>query len=89
MSVPQDLVARLESGLSDNPHYAYARRLGQLGAVEVNVLDDVRQPAWEVYRRRCLARGIRAGDIKPLVLDAAVDWPEVFASAGRSDVRSE
>jgi hypothetical protein len=89
VSVPQDLVARLESGLSDNPHYAYARRLEQLGPVEVNLLDDVRQPAWEIYRRRCLARGIRAGDIKPLVLDAAVDWPEVFASAGRLDVRSE
>jgi hypothetical protein len=76
--VQNHVATGLEAGLAENPHYAYARRLGQLAEVEVRILDPARGPAWEVYRRRCLARGLRAGDIKPLVLGTGMDWPQVF-----------
>jgi hypothetical protein len=73
------LAASVETGLAANPHYAYARRLGQLGPVEVCRLDPHGEPAWTIYERRCLERGQRAGDIKPRSLDAADDWPALFA----------
>ena len=84
-----EVAASLESGLSENPHYAYVRRLGQLDEVDVKLLCGLRQPAWEIYQRRCIERGVRAGDIKPLMLDSAIDWPDVFAAAGALDIRSE
>ncbi len=61
--------ARLETALAANPHYALARRLGQLAPVRVVVGDA----AAEVGRLQS-QRG-RMGDVKPQVL---VGWnPEV------------
>jgi len=80
-SAQDDLAAALERGLGENPHYAYARRLGQLGPAEVTTLDPAGVPGWEVYRRRLLARGIRAGDVKPLVLAPGSGWPQTFQDA--------
>jgi hypothetical protein len=68
----------LEAGLCANPHYAYARRLGQLAAAEVTVLES-RGAAWEAYQQACVARGMTVGNIKPAALDAASDWVEIFA----------
>jgi len=72
------LAAGLECGLGENPHYAYARRLGQLAAAEVVALDAQGEPGWEIYRRQCVARGMRWGDVKPRMLDARPGWPAVF-----------
>ena len=41
------LAAALEAGLGENPHYAYARRLGQLAAAEVATLTSRGRPGWE------------------------------------------
>jgi hypothetical protein len=68
----------LEAGLRENPHYAYAVRLGQLAPAEVEVLDPDGEPAWHVYLRRCLARGQRAGNVKPAALDVGTDWSDDF-----------
>ena len=73
------LACSLEAGLCENPHYAYARRLGQLAPAEIVVLDPHEGPAWELYERQCLARGMRLGNIKPKALDAWPGWPAVFA----------
>jgi GH3 auxin-responsive promoter len=60
----------LEAGLEENPHYRYAVHLKQLGPVEIELLDPRGEPGWRIYERRCLARGQRAGNIKPMALDA-------------------
>jgi hypothetical protein len=72
------LSTALQTGLEENPHYAYAVRLGQLGPVEVQLLDPGGVPAWSLYEQRGLARGQKAGAIKPAALDAWLGWPEVF-----------
>jgi hypothetical protein len=72
------LRADLESGLSENPHYRYAARLGQLAPVELSLLDPDGESAWRVYERHCLGRGQRTGKIKPAALDAWTGWPTQF-----------
>jgi hypothetical protein len=72
------LAPALESGLGENPHYRYAVGLGQLGPVEVRLLESPPGTAWPVYENRCLARGQKLGNIKPAVLDAWTGWPEIF-----------
>jgi hypothetical protein len=74
----ETLAAELDDRLSENPHYGYARRIGQLAPVEVLALLPHGEPGWDVYRRECIARGMRWGDIKPLLLDARPGWPTVF-----------
>lgn len=64
-----ELACRAESGLCANPQYAYARRLGQLGALEALRCARPMQ-AWLAAG---LARGQRLGDIKPPAL-AEAGW---------------
>ena len=62
-----DLAAGVEARLEQNPQYAYARKLGQLRALEV-----VHAPGFAQYRARLLAaQGGRLGDAKScaLILD--------------------
>lgn len=74
------LAARIEALLQEGEHYAYARSLGQLGSVEVvRIVDGVRG-----YERAAIARGQRAGDLKPMVLHPATDWRQWFERAGPS-----
>ena len=80
------LAGELDVMLRDNPHYDYARRLGQLGAAEVSIIDPPAPPAWGVYEGEMLRRGIRAGNIKPVALDRSSDWPAIFAAAYRKMV---
>jgi len=72
------LAAALEAGLCENPHYAYARRLGQLTVVEVAVFEAGAASGWTIYENHCLARGMRAGNIKPLMLDRWTGWPALL-----------
>jgi hypothetical protein len=64
------LGGRLEVALRRVYHYDLCRRLGQLGPVEVAAAPD----ASRLYQAACVARGMRAGDIKPPVLDPDPQW---------------
>ena len=68
----------LEAELAENPHYRYAVGLGQLAPVEIQPLNAHGEPVWQVYQRRCVARGQRVGNIKPVAIDTWDGWPEVF-----------
>jgi len=68
----------LEAGLQENPYYRHALGLGQLGPVEIELLDPEGEPAWRVYERHCLMRGQKAGNIKPASVDSWTGWPEAF-----------
>jgi hypothetical protein len=60
----EDVLRRLEGALSANPHYALARRLGQLAPLRAAVLsDDV-----TVAQRSGARPGVRLGDVKPTAL---------------------
>jgi hypothetical protein len=73
-----DVVAALERRLHDNPHYAYARALEQLGPLTaVPVRGGARS-----FEDGMAARGIARGDVKPVALSPLGDWPERFARAG-------
>lgn len=57
----RSITERVEQKLRDNPHYAYARRLGQLGTLQSRCLDK----PLEHYMDWAASRGMRLGDIKP------------------------
>jgi hypothetical protein len=69
----------LDVGLQENPYYRQAVAAGQLAPVEVAVLDPAGESAWSLFERRCLAEGLKCGNIKPASLDRRPGWPEVFA----------
>jgi hypothetical protein len=83
------LAAELQAGLEENPHYRYAIGLGQLAPVKMRLLDPHGEPGWLVYERRCLARGQKAGSIKPVALDSWTGWGEEFDSAAQALVLSQ
>ena len=62
-----ELTGRLESLLAENPHYALARRLGQLEPLR---LVELGGDAAAERLRQAGASGVRLGDIKPNVLVA-------------------
>ncbi|NJN81645.1 MAG: GH3 auxin-responsive promoter family protein [Caldilineaceae bacterium] len=71
------LAAPLDRALAENFHYAYCRRLGQLQPVAVfRITGD----GLADYLAGCVARGQRAGDVKPVALgpgggmDGAIRW---------------
>ena len=81
---PADLPAlekELEAALSQNPHYAYARRLTQLAPLQIIMLNPRGVSAHALYEQHCVALGQRPGNIKPVALDRRPGWPEVFAPA--------
>jgi hypothetical protein len=90
--VPADaqrlLASHLQQRLEENPYYRHAIAFEQLAPLDA-VLLDPSVPAWTLYERHCLARGQRAGDIKPAVLDRWTLWPDVFAEAIATDARRE
>lgn len=61
---PLPNIAGLEHRLTANPHYAYARRLGQLGRIAAHRCADLKG----TYQRFRLSQGQRLGDIKPPAL---------------------
>jgi hypothetical protein len=70
-----DLAVRLDKKLTQNPHYAYCRRLGQLAAPRIfRITSD----AGESYLRRCVAMGQRAGAVKAVALHRLTGWEDFF-----------
>ena len=72
-----ELIDRVESRLFRNPHYAYARRIGQLDKLS---LREVSQPL-DKYLKRLFSGNTRLGDLKVTALRAETDWLETFAEA--------
>lgn len=67
---PEALRAMLEAKFMGQPHYAYARQLGQLEALRaVQVVGGEAK-----YLAALRARGVRLGDIKPTGFDPAVSF---------------
>lgn len=69
------LAEALDRRLSDNPHYRWARKLGQLGAARVA---SVGVEAESIYLRWEHRRGRRLGDVKPAVLSNESGWGRRF-----------
>ena len=65
----------VEQRLSDNPHYAHCRKVGQLQPLR---LFRVRDDAATAYLARCNALGQRASTIKGTSLHAKPGWEEWF-----------
>jgi len=70
-----DLAVRLDNKLTQNPHYAYCRRLGQLAAPRIF---QITSDAGESYLRRCVAMGQRAGAVKAVALHRLTGWEGFF-----------
>ncbi len=73
-----DLLVRLEQRLQANPHYAYCRRIGQLGGVRLFRIDG---NARNSYLNHCAALGQRGGNVKMTALDRRSGWEHVFSGA--------
>lgn len=73
-SAAERLAVQVERGLHGNPHYRYARRLGQLGRVRAERYPD----ALTSYLGWLDRQGQRLGDIKPPVLHRELDWQQIF-----------
>jgi hypothetical protein len=73
------MASAVQTGLEENPYYRHAVQLRQLSRLDVCILDPSSKPGWLVYEQACLARGQKAGDIKPTALDAWTGWPEQFS----------
>ncbi len=58
------LAGQVEAALCANPHYAYARKIGQLGAIDVGVRTDL----VGLIIKKGLASGARLGDTKAVGL---------------------
>jgi len=77
--VHPDLTARLDRKLSENFHYDYCRKLGQLGAPGLFMID---RGAAEAFLGFCEDQGQRLGNIKPSSLQKTTGWDEVFSRWG-------
>lgn len=66
-----EVLAEVEKRLFDNPHYAYARRLGQLRPLAARHWPDVLQALEAAHCQR----GGRLGDFKPRAL---YTWQDIF-----------
>jgi GH3 auxin-responsive promoter len=69
----QTLVRRVEQELLRGHHYAYCRRLGQLGPLRGFA---VRAGGTRAYFERLVAQGQRAGTVKPALLSSETGWSE-------------
>jgi hypothetical protein len=71
---PERLAASVEQRLCEELHYRYARELGQLGPVGVQLVTRGEQRVLKELARR----GQRLGDIKPTGFDPRPIWSDVF-----------
>lgn len=68
----EGLLSRVEQALRRNPQYAYACDLGQLGPLQLIVVEH----PWPRYQSWALGNGQRLGDIKPPSLRTETDWEQ-------------
>jgi hypothetical protein len=75
LDVGLELSSSLDRKLRQNFHYDYCRKLGQLGAAELYIID---QGASEAFLQACENQGQRLGNIKPSSLQNTTGWSKVF-----------
>jgi hypothetical protein len=68
--------SRLDRKLRHNFHYDYCRKLGQLAAPELFLIDH---GAAEAFIQACQSQGQRLGNIKPTSLQKTTGWGNVFS----------
>jgi len=68
--------SQLDRKLRQNFHYDYCRKLGQLTALDLFLIDH---GAMEAYLKVCEIKGQRLGNIKPKTLQKTTGWHTVFS----------
>lgn len=73
--IPDQICERLEKILSENVHYAWCRKLGQLQTLR---LFKIENKGYETFVSQLQLDGKRIGEIKPCALSAENDWSQHF-----------
>ncbi len=73
-AITPDTLLTVETQLMENPQYAYARKIGQLGSLEVRILTN----ALRVYIDYKIRMGSRVGDIKIPSLHDDAQWLQMI-----------
>lgn len=73
------IASMLDEELSRNYHYRHARNLGQLGPIRIF---KVNGNGADIYRRRMIEKGMKAGDIKLQMLSKDCRWESIFNGNG-------
>jgi hypothetical protein len=68
----------LERLLRENFHYAYCQDIGQLGALQIFLIDRNTALPEDIFRQEMHRRGLKLGDIKPTVMDRETGWEQRF-----------
>jgi len=74
----EGLTAVLDQILRENFHYDHCRRLGQLTAPRVFLIDPTVADGVSGYQAEMSARGLKLGDIKLVPLDSKTGWERRF-----------
>ena len=78
----------MEKRLRDNFHYAYCRDIGQLGALQLFLIDRSINSPELIFSQEMHRRGLKLGDIKPSVIDRETGWEQRFHGRFVSDIVS-
>ena len=65
----------LEENLLENFHYGYCRKIGQLAAAELFIIN---RDGYADFIKQCIFDGQKLGDIKPAALHRSFGWSAVF-----------
>jgi hypothetical protein len=79
------LAARLDELLGQNPHYAWCRKSGQLGPLQIF---RIKSAGFEFFVAREQSRGKRLGEIKPCSLSKDTDWSQHFERCLPTDLNA-
>ena len=71
---PAELSVQIDAALERNPQYAYARSMGQLGALRPVLCHR----PMDSFQADALSQGRRLGDVKPPALYTAREWRRTF-----------
>ena len=68
----------LEERLCENFHYAHCRKIGQLGTLQLFLIDCSSSAPEVIFVQEMQRRDQKLGDIKPAVLDREMGWEQRF-----------
>lgn len=73
------LIDAFEDRLCENFHYAHCRKMGQLGPLQLFIIDRRADAPEKVFSTEMQRRGLKLGDVKPAVLDRETGWELRFS----------